>query len=110
MSDTAAPLAPQQAERIRAPVWTGLSAAGRAIPVALLAALPGLVFVAGFDHLAYGLGLLAGIVLAGLVVAPRVAGLGAATIPDALARRFEEALKQAHVEPVTKPLRDFDLD
>ena len=29
---------------------------------------------------------------------------------DALARRFEEALKQAHVEPITKPLRDFDLD
>lgn len=29
---------------------------------------------------------------------------------DALARRFEEALKQAHVEPVTKPVRDFDLD
>jgi hypothetical protein len=29
---------------------------------------------------------------------------------DALTRRFEEALKQAHVEPVTKPLRDFDLD
>lgn len=91
MSDTAAPLAPQQAERGTAPVWTGLSAAGRAIPVALLAALPGLVFVAGFDHLAYGLGLLAGIVLAGLVVAPRVAGLGAATIPDALARRFGRA-------------------
>ena len=29
---------------------------------------------------------------------------------DALTRRFEEALKQAHGEPVTKPLRDFDLD
>ena len=29
---------------------------------------------------------------------------------DALARRFEEALKQASVEPVSKPLRDFDLD
>src|SRR5687768_5976446 len=29
---------------------------------------------------------------------------------DALARRFEEARKQAHVEPVTKPLRDCDLD
>jgi hypothetical protein len=29
---------------------------------------------------------------------------------DALARRFEEALKQANVEPITKPLRDFDLD
>lgn len=29
---------------------------------------------------------------------------------DALARRFEEALKQARREPVTKPTRDFDLD
>jgi hypothetical protein len=27
-----------------------------------------------------------------------------------LARRFEEALKQANQEPVTKPMRDFDLD
>lgn len=29
---------------------------------------------------------------------------------DALSRRFEEALRQAHQEPVTKPQRDFDLD
>ena len=29
---------------------------------------------------------------------------------DALSRRFEEALRQAHTEPVTKPTRDFDLD
>lgn len=29
---------------------------------------------------------------------------------DALSKRFEEALKQAHKEPVTKPTRDFDLD
>jgi hypothetical protein len=29
---------------------------------------------------------------------------------DALSRRFEEALKQAHEEPITKPTRDFDLD
>ena len=29
---------------------------------------------------------------------------------DALAKRFEEALKQARQEPVTKPTRDFDLD
>ena len=28
---------------------------------------------------------------------------------DALARRFEEALRQAKEEPVSKPLRDFDL-
>src|SRR5258705_5949288 len=29
---------------------------------------------------------------------------------DALSRRFEEALRQAKEEPVTKPIRDFDLD
>lgn len=29
---------------------------------------------------------------------------------DALSRRFEEALRQAGNEPVTKPTRDFDLD
>src|SRR5262245_1915363 len=29
---------------------------------------------------------------------------------DALSKRFEEALRQAHQEPVTKPMRDFDLD
>ena len=29
---------------------------------------------------------------------------------DALSRRFEEALKQAGTEPVTRPTRDFDLD
>jgi hypothetical protein len=29
---------------------------------------------------------------------------------DALSRRFEEALKKASEEPVTKPMRDFDLD
>jgi len=32
------------------------------------------------------------------------------TRDDALSRRFEEALKQAKQEPVTKPTRDFDLD
>src|SRR5687768_4377256 len=29
---------------------------------------------------------------------------------DALAKRFEEAMRQAGKEPVTKPMRDFDLD
>ena len=29
---------------------------------------------------------------------------------DALSRRFEEALKQARDEPITKPMREFDLD
>ncbi|OFW03412.1 MAG: hypothetical protein A3H96_20610 [Acidobacteria bacterium RIFCSPLOWO2_02_FULL_67_36] len=29
---------------------------------------------------------------------------------DALSQRFEEALRQANTEPITKPTRDFDLD
>jgi hypothetical protein len=29
---------------------------------------------------------------------------------DALSKRFAEALRQAHDEPITKPTRDFDLD
>ena len=29
---------------------------------------------------------------------------------DALSKRFEEALKQARDEPITRPARDFDLD
>ena len=32
------------------------------------------------------------------------------TRDDDLTKRFEEALKQAGTEPVTKPTRDFDLD
>jgi hypothetical protein len=29
---------------------------------------------------------------------------------DALSKRFEEALRQAREEPITRPKRDFDLD
>jgi hypothetical protein len=29
---------------------------------------------------------------------------------DVLSKRFDEALQQARAEPVTKPMRDFDLD
>jgi hypothetical protein len=29
---------------------------------------------------------------------------------DALSKRFEEALKQANQEPISRPTRDFDLD
>ena len=32
------------------------------------------------------------------------------TRPDALSRRFEEALKQANDEPISRPTREFDLD
>lgn len=36
--------------------------------------------------------------------------LNESTKGDALSKRFEEALKQANQEPITKPTRDFDLD
>ena len=29
---------------------------------------------------------------------------------DSLSKRFDEALRRAREEPVTKPMRDFDLD
>jgi hypothetical protein len=29
---------------------------------------------------------------------------------DALSKRFDEALRQARDEPITRPSRDFDLD
>ena len=29
---------------------------------------------------------------------------------DALSRRFEEALRQADKEPITRPVRDFDFE
>lgn len=87
MSDAAVD-APDVSRSGLSAVPAGLSAAGLAIPAALLVSLPGLVFVAGSDHLAYGAGLLGGIVLAGLLVAPRIAAAGATGIWDALHRRF----------------------
>lgn len=70
------------------PLVSGLAAAAQATPVALIAALPGLIYVAGFDHLAYGIGLLAGIMLGGVWVAPKLAASGAASATEALAMRF----------------------
>jgi cation/acetate symporter len=88
MSDVLAGPAAPLAERSAPLVLAGVSTAGIAAPVALLVSLPGLVFLAGFDHLAYGLGLMAGVVLAGLLIAPRLRRAGAETITDALFRRF----------------------
>lgn len=73
------------------PVLSGASAAGRLVPVAVLAALPGLVFMAGYDNLAYGLGILAGVVLAGVMVAPRIAAAGRDTITLAIRDTFGPA-------------------
>ena len=68
--------------------FSALGAAAIAVPVAIVAALPGLVFAAGFDHLAYLLGAMAGIVLAGVWIAPKIAALGARSLTEALRIRF----------------------
>lgn len=87
MSEATAPVAGRSHTAVR----IGIAAAGYATPVALLASLPGLVYAAGFDHLAYGLGLLAGVILAGLLIAPNVVRTGGVSISDALYRRFGRA-------------------
>lgn len=77
---------------MNAPGVVGLSASGRAVPVALLAALPGLVYAAGYDHLVYGLGLLAGVVIAAQMIAPRIAASGDGTVRSALTETFGPAV------------------
>jgi cation/acetate symporter len=91
MSDVLAGPAVPRAENAGPLILSGLTAAAVAVPVVLLASLPGLVFAAGFDHLAYGLAVLAGVVLAGLLIAPRVRRAGGETITSALERRFGTA-------------------
>ncbi|MDP1910784.1 MAG: hypothetical protein Q8K85_20985, partial [Hyphomicrobium sp.] len=58
-NNVSAPRASPAEAYTASPMVSGLSAAALAVPVALIAALPGLVYAAGFDHLAYGIGLLA---------------------------------------------------
>lgn len=90
----------------------GVSAAGCTLPAALLAALPGLVFAAGYDHLAYGLGLLAGVVLAGLLIAPRLAEANTPTMASAIREKFgavAAALAAVLVAIVALPLLAADL-
>lgn len=72
----------------RSAITLGLASVAVALPLALLASLPGLVYIAGFDHLAYGLGLLAGIVIAGALIAPHVVSHKAGSIFEALRNRF----------------------
>lgn len=84
----AGPVVPAATDRSGPLILTGVSSAGRAIPVSLLASLPGLMFFAGYDHLAYGLGLLAGVVLAALLIAPKLSRARAATATGALAAKF----------------------
>lgn len=70
------------------PIAGGATLAADALGSVFFLAIPGAIFVAGHDGLAYALGLGAGGLLMQLVVAPRFAETGAASLPDLLSKRF----------------------
>jgi cation/acetate symporter len=70
------------------PVIGGLSLAINILTGAFFLAIPGAIFAAGQDGLAYALGLGAGGMLMQLVIAPRFAQSGARSLPDLLRMRF----------------------
>jgi cation/acetate symporter len=69
-------------------VVRGLSLAADAISAPFLLGLAGAVFAWGYDGLAYGLGLGAGILLLQLLIAPLMPKMGARTLPELFALRF----------------------
>ncbi|MCB1521853.1 MAG: sodium:solute symporter [Hyphomicrobiaceae bacterium] len=70
-------------------VYTGLILAVSALGASGLAALTGVLFVAGFDGLAFMIGGLAGFVVMAVLLAPFLRKFGAYTLPTYLGRRFE---------------------
>lgn len=66
----------------------GLAAGSSAVPASLLATLTGLLFLQGQDALAYGLGLMSGLVAATVLMASRMRASGAPTVPAYLEQRF----------------------
>jgi len=66
----------------------GMSLAAGVLTAAYFLAIPGVIFAAGHDGLAYALGLGAGGLLLQLVIAPRFARSGADSLPGLFAARF----------------------
>lgn len=66
----------------------GIALGSSAVPASLLATLTGLLFLQGQDALAYGLGLMGGLVAATALVASRLRATGAQTVPAYLEQRF----------------------
>jgi len=69
-------------------VVRGLSLAVDAVSAPFLLGLAGAVFAWGYDGLAYGLGLGAGILLLQLLIAPVLPQMGARTVPELFELRF----------------------
>jgi cation/acetate symporter len=74
------------------PLIAGLAFGSSTVPASLLAMLAGLLFLEGHDALAYGLGLMSGLVAATVLFASRFQASGAATIPTYLKDRFGPAV------------------
>lgn len=70
------------------PLLAGLALGSSAVPASLLATLTGLLFLQGQDALAYGLGLMSGLVAATVLMASRLRASGAQTVPAYLEQRF----------------------
>ncbi len=66
----------------------GLSLAADTVAAPFLLGLAGAVFAWGYDGLAYGLGLGAGIMLLQLLIAPALPQMGARSVPELFAVRF----------------------
>ena len=66
----------------------------------------------GYDHGRYDWGPVGEVLTAeqGDLGLDFLAGPFGVVLEDAPSRRFEEALRKANDEPITKPTRDFDLD
>lgn len=69
-------------------VVAGLAQSAAAIPATLLVALPGLAFIQGFDGLGYGLGLMAGVVLAAVLIPNRSKRTPVVGVAEFLLTRF----------------------
>lgn len=85
--------------------FNGLVLAVTALGGAGFLALTGVFFAIGFDALCLGLGLCAGLVFMGVLLAPYLRKLGAYTIPSYLGRRFESrALRVVAAAVLAVPL------
>jgi cation/acetate symporter len=72
----------------KGPIVAGLAAGSSAVPASLLATLTGLLFLEGQDALAYGLGLMSGLVAGTVLMASRLRATGAQSLPAYLELRF----------------------
>lgn len=77
-----------EAHRGIATIWNGMATAATAVPACFLFSLSGVIFLLGYDGLAYVLGLLGGLVLVTFMLTPPLQKSGAVTIPEYFGHRY----------------------